>query len=70
MSNTTSTEAQRRFIESLARTLTDEQLAEQIASTGHTGRAASVLSWGTRNQALKGITKIQASALIGQLKAL
>lgn len=64
-----STESQRRFIESLAKNLTDAEFIAAIGKTGHTGWAATVTVLpGTRNQALCGITKTQASALIDILK--
>lgn len=69
MSNTSSTESQRRFIESLAKNLSDEELCAAIKQSGHAGAASWMIGVGTRNQALKGVTKSQASKLIDILKS-
>lgn len=65
--NNNSTEAQRRYIESLAKNLTDEQFSQAIRKTGsasdkaHDHRA-------TRNQRLSHLTKAYASTLIELLR--
>lgn len=61
------TAPQRRFIEALAKNLTDEQLNTAIRKTGtSSGRVYSSVE--TRNQRLKHLTKNYASTLIDLLK--
>lgn len=61
------TAPQRRFIEALAKDLTDEQLNTAIRKTGtSSGRVYSSVE--TRNQRLKHLTKNYASTLIDLLK--
>lgn len=61
------TAPQRRFIEALAKDLTDEQLNTAIRKTGtSSGRVYSSVE--TRNQRFKHLTKNYASALIDLLK--
>ena len=61
------TAPQRRFIEALAKDLTDEQLNTAIRKTGtSSGRVYSSVE--TRNQRLKHLTKNYASTLINLLK--
>lgn len=65
--DTSCTAPQRRFIEALAKDLTDEQLNTAIRKTGtSSGRVYSSVE--TRNQRLKHLTKNYASALIDILK--
>ena len=61
------TAPQRRFIEALAKDLTDEQLNTAIRKTG-TSSGCVYSSVETRNQRLKYLTKNYASALIDLLK--
>jgi hypothetical protein len=61
------TAPQRRFIEALAKDLTDEQLNMAIRKTG-TSSGCVYSSVATRNQRLKYLTKNYASALIDLLK--
>lgn len=65
--NNSCTAAQRRYIEVLAKDLTDDQLNTAIRKTGtSSGRVYSSVE--TRNQRLKHLTKDYASALINLLK--
>ena len=65
--NNNSTEAQRRYIESLAKNLTDEQLSQAIRKTGSASDKAHDHQ-ATRNQRLSHLTKAYASTLIELLK--
>lgn len=65
-----STAPQRRFIETLAAGLTDEEFVREVRATGHTGSAVEAPGIFTRNQILKRISKAQASSLIEALKEL
>ena len=65
--NNSCTAAQRRYIEVLARDLTDDQLNTAIRKTG-TSSTRVYGSMHTRNQRLQHLTKNYASALITLLK--
>lgn len=65
--NNSCTAAQRRYIEVLARDLTDDQLNTAIRKTG-TSSTRVYGSLHTRNQRLQHLTKNYASALITLLK--
>lgn len=65
--NNSCTPSQRRYIEVLAKDLTDDQLNTAIRKTG-TNSGCVYSSVATRNQRLKYLTKNYASALIDLLK--
>lgn len=65
--NNSCTPSQRRYIEALARDLTDDQLNRAIRKTG-TSSTRVYGSMHTRNQRLQHLTKDCASALITLLK--
>lgn len=65
--NNSCTPSQRRYIEVLAKDLTDDQLNTAIRKTG-TSSGCVYSSVATRNQRLKYLTKNYASALITLLK--
>lgn len=65
--NNSCTAAQRRYIEVLAKDLTDEQLNRAIHKTG-TSSTRVYGSMHTRNQRLQHLTKDYASTLITLLK--
>lgn len=65
--NNSCTPSQRRYIEVLAKDLTDDQLNTAIRKTG-TSSGCVYSSVATRNQRLKYLTKNYASALIDLLK--
>ena len=65
--NNSCTPSQRRYIEALARDLTDDQLNRAIRKTG-TSSTRVYGSMHTRNQRLQHLTKDYASALITLLK--
>jgi hypothetical protein len=62
------TAAQRRYIEVLAKDLTDEQLNTAIRKTGTSSNRVYGSIYTRRNQRLKYLTKNYASALINLLK--
>lgn len=66
--NNSCTAPQRRFIEALAKDLTDEQLNTAIRKTGTSSNRVYGSIYTRRNQRLKYLTKNYASALITLLK--
>lgn len=66
--NNSCTAAQRRYIEVLAKDLTDDQLNTAIRKTGTSSNHVYRSLYTRRNQRLKYLTKNYASALITLLK--
>lgn len=66
--NNSCTPSQRRYIEVLAKDLTDEQLNTAIRKTGTSSTRVYGSIYTRRNQRLKYLTKNYASALISLLK--
>ena len=63
-----STEAQRRFIDSLAKHHTDDEVREAYASAAAINGNSPWQSWETLNQATKRLSKSAASAMIDSLR--